>query len=1548
MLAYYFQGKRVFLSVFLSVVLLLTLVSFCDAYTPSASYLARRYIITASAGEGGSISPSGFVVVKRDGKKTFTITADPGYDISDVLVDGESVGAVTRYEFTKVKEHHTIEAIFIIWSYTITPSAGANGSIEPSEAIKVKHGSDQEFSISPNQGYGIEEVLVDEASVGPVALYTFTDISSDHTISATFISEFEVLDVTIPDESMKIGEVIPVTIIVEDDAGLPYTFISGSVGGYPLEGFQRISATTYSAYFTIYQGGNSYAASEDIPVTELIISNGTDLSTPYNLPVIQISDPLDADLPLITSMQTAGGIKKIGDVLTLDISADGTDYSLDALSSINGIFVSESNITFSESGGGNYILTYTIQEGDTDVGQDFPELRASVILIKPSGNTNLPYSTVSAVSELVIDAHAPVLTHMEAAGTEVGVGGTVKVTVTADGTGYTGGAETLINGVSLSSSRVAITELSDGLYELSYVVDFEDAAVAPGQLQVSIVMIDAAGNAGNSYLALEPNMLEIYTDLPEAALEGVHQVCEGEEAELRVSLTGRAPWDFDLSWGDTTITYTNISSSEYEIIVYPVQTNIYQVGPVTDVNGVKNTSVSEFQVDVNEATHVEIINLAPGYNVEDDRIKLEANVPGGTFSGPGVDSATGYFYPYIADTINSPHTIYYNYENANACVSIASQLVYVLGAQGAILIPESNVCSSGDPFIATVLKPSGETGSFRLLDSSSRPAPGLTDHGDNTATIHPDLLYTSAYTIEFQYFNEASLYLRRSFNVEFVEEPLILNLDETPYCQDAEPFVLQSNISDVVFEGPGVSGNSYDGFIFNPGDPDPGKHSLSCTTISENGCTASSIYSIEILYSPEVSFELGTECLPEGGELVSFDNLTSVPESVEIWSWNFGDPESGEDNWSYLMEPTHHYQEPGQKRITLSATTFDGCVAIYELENIIDSRPAVDFTWISDCYPSESDVQFIDRSTYGSASVDTVIWTFKNTGGDLIGKTGSSSANDTVAFPFDSAGRYQVDIFTMSAGGCSGELSKEILLRPTVRPGSEGYLESFDETQGLWTVRSENQVESWIWGEPDFTGYGQETGDNAWFTLLPSGEDGYKENSWIQSPCLDFTGFNKPLIQIDIMQSLYPYLSGAVLQYLDVMEEGWKTIGETSPGINWYNFSNYVNHPGGSETGWGTEVFNPDTDWVTAVHDLNQVAGKPNVTLRIAFTSNGQLSKGNQGFAVNNIHIAERSKIAVLEHFTNYGDNSSRVADGIIDTLGIKHSGELIDLQYHMDYPEMDPMNENNPKPSSTRGEFHYGVPQVPYSILDGGVYPYHRYSFSDLKESPVRDHLTLLTLEIPLFDIDLSVDWQEASMEASTTVTCRADQYNEFIDLYMVVFETSVTAYTGPNGDTHFRNVVLDMLPSAAGKLLGDNWSKGNSDTRTNTWVYKPYVENIEELAVAAFIQDRTTGRILQASADYKDETVGIPGSASVRPSLNIYPNPTQSTIYVNLGDETEYPGRLELRDINGRMVLSEALPFGTRNIQINISHLTRGIYILQWIESDRIQGVSKIVKTR
>ncbi|MBN2026118.1 MAG: hypothetical protein JW854_05105 [Actinobacteria bacterium] len=144
------------------------------------------YTITATAGSGGSIDPTGEVTVYHGDNQTFTITPDANCKVDSVMVDGSPVRQHDSYTFTNVTDNHTIEASFAIHKYMITVTAGANGSITPSGNVYVNDGDSQTFTITPDEYYEVEDVLVDGGSVGAVTSYTFTNVTDNHTIEASF------------------------------------------------------------------------------------------------------------------------------------------------------------------------------------------------------------------------------------------------------------------------------------------------------------------------------------------------------------------------------------------------------------------------------------------------------------------------------------------------------------------------------------------------------------------------------------------------------------------------------------------------------------------------------------------------------------------------------------------------------------------------------------------------------------------------------------------------------------------------------------------------------------------------------------------------------------------------------------------------------------------------------------------------------------------------------------------------------------------------------------------------------------------------------------------------------------------------------------------------------------------------------------------------------------------------------------------------------------------------------------------------------------------
>ncbi len=93
-----------------------TLTGEVELYHKSSSgggWYDSYYTIKATAGAGGSISPSGSVSVREGRDQTFTITPDKGYAVANVKIDGKRIGAVKSYTFENVRRTHTIEVIFV-------------------------------------------------------------------------------------------------------------------------------------------------------------------------------------------------------------------------------------------------------------------------------------------------------------------------------------------------------------------------------------------------------------------------------------------------------------------------------------------------------------------------------------------------------------------------------------------------------------------------------------------------------------------------------------------------------------------------------------------------------------------------------------------------------------------------------------------------------------------------------------------------------------------------------------------------------------------------------------------------------------------------------------------------------------------------------------------------------------------------------------------------------------------------------------------------------------------------------------------------------------------------------------------------------------------------------------------------------------------------------------------------------------------------------------------------------------------------------------------
>lgn len=176
----------------------------------------KTYTITASAGEGGTITPSGEILVNEGESQTFTIAADEGWHIQDVIVNGSSVGAVETYTMSQAG---TIEAVFEEDAvepvrHEITTEAGPNGTITvtggTAEDGTVADGADVTYKAEALEGYVIDTLTVNgtavEAAAGQASYEgRIENITSDVKITVTFKAESTQPEPDNPDEPDKPG-----------------------------------------------------------------------------------------------------------------------------------------------------------------------------------------------------------------------------------------------------------------------------------------------------------------------------------------------------------------------------------------------------------------------------------------------------------------------------------------------------------------------------------------------------------------------------------------------------------------------------------------------------------------------------------------------------------------------------------------------------------------------------------------------------------------------------------------------------------------------------------------------------------------------------------------------------------------------------------------------------------------------------------------------------------------------------------------------------------------------------------------------------------------------------------------------------------------------------------------------------------------------------------------------------------------------------------------------------------------------------------------------
>jgi len=154
--------------------------------------------ITVTAGEGGSVQPSGKITVENGEDQTIVFLPDEGYVVDQVLVDGQPVEYTgNSYTFTDVKDDHTVDVSFkkVVptgETHTVTVNVGKNGTASPEGEITVDDGESLTITITPKTGYAVDKVLVNGVEWEVTGSYlTIPAVTEDMVVDISFIKSDE-------------------------------------------------------------------------------------------------------------------------------------------------------------------------------------------------------------------------------------------------------------------------------------------------------------------------------------------------------------------------------------------------------------------------------------------------------------------------------------------------------------------------------------------------------------------------------------------------------------------------------------------------------------------------------------------------------------------------------------------------------------------------------------------------------------------------------------------------------------------------------------------------------------------------------------------------------------------------------------------------------------------------------------------------------------------------------------------------------------------------------------------------------------------------------------------------------------------------------------------------------------------------------------------------------------------------------------------------------------------------------------------------------------
>jgi streptogramin lyase len=215
------------------------------------------HTVTPSAGSNGSISPNTPQTVNYGDSTSFTVSPDAGYHISSVTGCGGLLSNGT-YTTGAITADCTVSALFAINTYTVTPFAGANGSISPNTYQTVDYNQTIQFTVTPDSGY---YAIMGGTCGGSLAgsIYTTDPV----TASCSVIADFSVIPPSAGFSGTPTSGAAPLSVGFTDSSSnnpTSWSWIFGDGGTSALQNPTHVyqDAGTYNVSLTVANaGGNS-------------------------------------------------------------------------------------------------------------------------------------------------------------------------------------------------------------------------------------------------------------------------------------------------------------------------------------------------------------------------------------------------------------------------------------------------------------------------------------------------------------------------------------------------------------------------------------------------------------------------------------------------------------------------------------------------------------------------------------------------------------------------------------------------------------------------------------------------------------------------------------------------------------------------------------------------------------------------------------------------------------------------------------------------------------------------------------------------------------------------------------------------------------------------------------------------------------------------------------------------------------------------------------------------------------------------------------------